>query len=189
MRRIPRLPCELCGLPRPPANERFCSMRCKNAQLSGAGHPCWSGGRHIGNGGYAVIKAPESPHAASNGYALEHIVVAEKALGHPLPEAAIVHHHDTTRSNNANTNLVICEDQAYHLLLHVRMRVLAVGGDPNTQAYCKGCSSLKPLGDFGTITTRKIGRTNKCRQYMRADERERYVPRQRAAHYNMKRNA
>ena len=37
---------------------------------------------------------------------------AIKALGKPLPEYAIVHHF--------NNELVLCEDQKYHMLLHMR---------------------------------------------------------------------
>ena len=48
-----------------------------------------------------------------------HRLAAEKVLGHPLPEKAIVHHHYGSPST-----LVICPDQAYHLLLHRRMKEL-----------------------------------------------------------------
>ena len=47
----------------------------------------------------------------------EHRLRAEKALGKPLPAKAIVHHHRGTMPT-----LVICPDQAYHLLIHARMR-------------------------------------------------------------------
>lgn len=51
-----------------------------------------------------------------------HIVVAEKALGKRLPPGAIVHHVDEDKLNYAGTNLVICPNQAYHMLIHQRMR-------------------------------------------------------------------
>jgi HNH endonuclease len=51
-----------------------------------------------------------------------HVLVAEKALGKPLPKGAIVHHVDGNTLNNAPSNLVICQDQAYHCLLHKRQR-------------------------------------------------------------------
>ncbi len=62
---------------------------------------------------------------ASGGVVLEHILIAEKALGYPLPIGAEVHHFDEHKSNNANGNLVICENHSYHALLHVRQRALA----------------------------------------------------------------
>lgn len=56
---------------------------------------------------------------------LEHIVKAEKALGRKLPRGAVVHHmNKIPHDNDTPLNLVICPDQAYHLLLHRRMRAL-----------------------------------------------------------------
>ena len=55
---------------------------------------------------------------------LLHLVIAERALGKPLPAGAIVHHMDEDSRNNEPTNLVICPDQAYHMLLHRRARAL-----------------------------------------------------------------
>jgi DNA-binding MarR family transcriptional regulator len=78
----------------------------------------------------------------------QHREIAEKALGKPLPEGAEVHHIDGTKRNNANRNLVICQDRAYHALLHVRARVVRAGGDPNTQRLCGRCKQLKPLSEF-----------------------------------------
>jgi hypothetical protein len=44
--------------------------------------------------------------------------LAEKALGKYLPPKACVHHHGPTE----NQCLVICQDQAYHMLLEQRTR-------------------------------------------------------------------
>jgi hypothetical protein len=55
---------------------------------------------------------------------LRHILIAEKALGRRLPNGAVVHHVDEDKSNDSNRNLVICENQSYHLLLHARIRAL-----------------------------------------------------------------
>lgn len=71
-----------------------------------------------------------------------HIVIAEAALGHPLPPGAVIHHVDDNKRNNANTNLVICQDHGYHLHLHVRTRVVRAGGNPNTQRICAACRKL-----------------------------------------------
>lgn len=63
----------------------------------------------------------------SDGYKIirgkgEHIIKAEKALGKKLPKGAIVHHVDEDKGNNENSNLVICPDHAYHMLIHARTR-------------------------------------------------------------------
>lgn len=57
----------------------------------------------------------------------EHIVVAERALGRRLPKGAIVHHVNLDTHDNRPSNLVICPSEAYHRLLHKRMRDAWVG--------------------------------------------------------------
>jgi hypothetical protein len=58
----------------------------------------------------------------------EHVLLAELALGHPLPPGAEVHHIDENKSNNEPSNLVVCPDRAYHRLLHLRADAFAACG-------------------------------------------------------------
>ena len=62
---------------------------------------------------------------------LTHTLVAETALGKPLPVGACVHHVNEIKIDNNNTNLVICPNDAYHKLLHRRMRALDACGNAN----------------------------------------------------------
>lgn len=55
----------------------------------------------------------------------EHRLLAEKALGKPLPEGAVVHHMGSPDDNHGPFKLVICPDQEYHMLLHKRMEACA----------------------------------------------------------------
>ena len=72
------------------------------------------------------------------GGSYEHVAVAERILGRPLPKGAVVHHVDENKSNNDPSNLVICESHAYHALLHARLRAFRATGNPNARkcAYC-----------------------------------------------------
>jgi hypothetical protein len=65
-----------------------------------------------------------------------HIVVAQRALGKPLPKGAEVHHVDEDKSNNAPCNLVVCPSNAYHQLLHVRTDALRACGNANFRRCC-----------------------------------------------------
>ena len=68
----------------------------------------------------------------------EHIEKAEKALGKMLPKGAQVHHVDENKSNNENTNLVICGSQKYHRLLHRRTRAYMSCGNAG-HVRCRHC--------------------------------------------------
>lgn len=83
-----------------------------------------------------------------HGSVLEHIAVVETSLGHPLQAGVQVHHVDGNRRNNANRNLVVCQDQSYHALLHTRADVVRAGGDPNTQKFCRRCQASHPFSEF-----------------------------------------
>ena len=69
---------------------------------------------------------------------MDHVRIAEKVLGKSLPVEAIVHHANEIRSDNRNDNLVICPDNAYHKLLHRRMRAIAASGHADWRkcGYC-----------------------------------------------------
>lgn len=97
---------------------------------TGLGHPNWNGGKTLDHG-YVLILKPDHPKANYYGYVREHILIAEKVLGKLLPEGAVVHHINENKADNRKENLVICENDAYHQLLHRRMRALKTCGNPN----------------------------------------------------------
>ena len=78
--------------------------------------------RSYNNQGYACIVVDKKSK-------LEHIHIAEKALGKPLPKGAIVHHVNERKWDNRNKNLVVCPSQEYHLMLHRRMKELGISFD------------------------------------------------------------
>jgi len=98
-------------------------------------HPSWRGGvtKNL-SVGYPGTRLPDHPNARANGYVLSHVLAASKALGKPVPPNAVVHHHTHTPEQ-----LVICENQGYHQLLHRRTRALRACGHADWLkcSYCK----------------------------------------------------
>lgn len=75
-------------------------------------------GRTINSKGYVTIWRDGKAYQ-------EHVYLAEKALGKKLPVGAQVHHMNENKADNFTPfNLIICPDQAYHILLHKRMKDL-----------------------------------------------------------------
>ena len=97
----------------------------------------WKGGRSINNGYVRINPEPEHPRFG-HGSIQEHVVIAERVLRKRLPLGAMVHHVNEDQIDNCPNNLVICQDQAYHKLIHVRTRAYKQTGNPNARK-CKFC--------------------------------------------------
>ena len=69
----------------------------------------------------------------------EHVVIVETLLGKTLPTSVRVHHWDRNRRNNEHSNLLVCPSEAYHQLIHRRMRAYEACGNANWERcrYCK----------------------------------------------------
>jgi hypothetical protein len=95
------------------------------------------------------VKAPYGLKENVGGRRLHrHRAIAERVVGRVLSSKVQVHHVDGNKRNFANTNLVICENAAYHQLLHLRTLALRAGADPNTHRLCSRCRTPKPFADF-----------------------------------------
>jgi len=97
------------------------------------------------------------------GNKLEHRVIVEKIIGQELPVKAVVHHIDGNRGNNDPSNLVVCNDDQHHRLIHRRARALKECGHPDWRQcyYCKQWDApenlyIPPKG--GAVEHRACGR-------------------------------
>src|SRR5438552_11919707 len=134
----------------------------------GPDHYNWNGGRFVpGNPKEPVtVYAPEHPRA-NHGRVKEHILVAERALGHLLPEQARVHHWNSMRQDNQPGNLLICENQGYHMLIEVRAKRIRDTGSLDLRRCC-GCKIAKPLADFDRKKKNWDGRNHYCKACKKA---------------------
>ena len=128
-----------------------------------SGHNSKLYSRVYGTSGYPGVSTGHGTAAAL------HRLRATRALGKPLPKGAVVHHADGTKDVKAP--LVICQNVQYHNLLHLRMRVLKAGGDPNTQRWCGSCRQFKPFAAFNKFRHASLGLSNYCRECSHAMKR------------------
>lgn len=111
--------------------------------------------RFLHAAGYVKALAPDHPRADQQGYVLEHILIAERALGKPLSLGTPVHHFNGDGRDNRNRNLVVCQDEAYHKVLHIRQKALAACGNASWRMcrYCRRYDSPKNLFIKGQCRT------------------------------------
>ena len=85
-------------------------------------------------------KYPKIRSPFSNTYKRNYVVQAEIALGKSLDSKHQIHHH-------SGTQLVICENQIYHRLLHDRTRALRTCGHADWRkcCFCKQYDNPKNL--------------------------------------------
>jgi len=132
-------------------------------------HPRWQGGRYVDKG-HVRVKCRSHPRSDAWGYVYEHLIIAEAALGRPLPTNAVIHHADGNGENNERKNLVVCENQSYHLLLHQRQRALSVSGHSGW-IKCAICGEYDNPENLYLYPNRGTGCHRQCR---RKYERDRY---------------
>ena len=103
-----------------------------------------------------------------------HRLIAEEALGKPLPEGVEIHHVDGNRANNIKSNLVLCPNKKYHQHLHARQRIQDAGYNPNHYHKCTDCEGFKPHKMFSKNRTRSSGYNNLCKSCDNLRQRARH---------------
>lgn len=81
---------------------------------------------------------PSIPAQRGTATVYQHTLLAEAALGRMLPAQVRIHHVNGDEADNAKGNLVLCQDDAYHMVLHMRQRALDACGNANWRKcpYC-----------------------------------------------------
>ena len=83
----------------------------KKSGRTGDKNPLWRGGFSIDKAGYVLNNRTRRR---------EHREIAERVLGRPLRRKEVVHHWKKPKSNNENSNLLICEHW-YHNWLEAKL--------------------------------------------------------------------
>jgi hypothetical protein len=109
----------------------------------------WRGGRVVASNGYVLIRVGWGHHLADvRGYAYEHRLVAERALGRRLAPGEISHHVDGDPQNNRPENLTVVPSHRHHRAAHRRRRDLRQPDAPNPEVACAcGCGARFPRYD------------------------------------------
>mgnify|MGYP001213340056 CR=1 FL=1 len=100
-----------------------------------------------------LVRCLGHPKATKKGYVYAHVLVVEKTLGKYLPPNVVIHHVDNNPRNNNASNLVVCENQQYHMLLHRRTTALRECGHANWRK----CNICQQYGQADTMSIVKQG--------------------------------
>ena len=103
-------------------------------------------------------------HTGTNSRIAEQIV--EKALERPLYSGEVIHHINGDPAINENWNLVLCEGESYHRLLHTRTKALLSCGNSKYRK-CWICQKYDDISNLN-ITGRTIEHLYCRREYMKS---------------------
>lgn len=149
----PRSCCSVAGCHAEHEAKGLCSMhyqRFRKTGKPGAAAKIHSGDWYVDAYGYKIVSGVR-----------EHVYVAEKVLGKPLPAGAIVHHVNGSVSDNANANLVICPSRAYHNLIHARERALDACGNASW-LLCPFCGKYDAPENLYIYPNRRAAKHREC---------------------------
>ena len=90
---------------------------------------------------------PKVPGNRKSRLVLMHRAIVERVLGYTLPKGVEIHHVNEDVNDFRNSNLVVCQDRAYHKLLHMRMRALRACGHADWRR-CVICKQYSPVEEL-----------------------------------------
>lgn len=144
-------------------NRRFASAE-KNGN--------WKGGRVIKRG-YFLIFMPGHPHREKHGYIYESRMIAEKTIGKILPLSAIFHHIDCAKGQINSNGIIVCQNRAYHRLLHKRINAYKASGHANWLKcpYCRKHDDPQNMRMKNLASGYLVGIHNECQNAYRKQKR------------------
>lgn len=106
-------------------------------------NPNWKGGRVVDPRGYVLIRVGVGHHLADvRGYAYEHRLKAEEALGRRLRQDEEVHHDDEIKGNNTPSNLEPLTSLEHGVRHRRGGKAAQMPGEPNITVLCAcGCGA------------------------------------------------
>ena len=81
------------------------------------------------------VYIPDHPYCSTSGTVYGYRLEVEKAIGRYLTPKEVIHHH---YNKDGSATLVLCPNQVYHKLLHLREEALRYCGNANWRR-CKFC--------------------------------------------------
>ena len=109
-----------------------------------------------------IVYKDERGYQRNSDNTREHRLIAEKVLNRKLKRNEIVHHIDYNKSNNKNSNLLIC-DRKYHNLIHARTDCILAGYSTNTHSRCSFHKCYEQIENFCKDKTQWNGLHAECR--------------------------
>jgi hypothetical protein len=166
----------------------FIGGNMKNCSISGCNNEYYAKGfcekhydknRKYGDplAGYERVKNGQE-YADKDGYMLKtvrskrifvHRIKMEEILGKKLPDSAKTHHIDGNHGNNQNGNLILCDSQAYHMLLHRRERAFKKCGHANWRK-CQYCNEYDDPNNLYVAPDGSCARHSECRRKYQRDK-------------------
>lgn len=113
----------------------------------------WEGGLKLHNHLYTEVFSPNHPYRNKKGYVAKHRLIVEKIIGRFLKPTEVVHHVNENTFDNWPCNLVACENNGYHTLLHQRKIALRECGNA-TWRKCKFCKTHDSVSNMTSAGNR-----------------------------------
>ncbi len=138
----------------------YCRNHCRKYRLYGNPNYVWPI-----NTGDGWLRRGYKYHLIDGKEVCEHTLIAEKALGKKLPKGVVVHHVNEIKTDNRNSNLLICTI-TYHRLIHTRIEALKESGNANHRR-CYLCRKYDDPNNLSFAKRGKVYHKHCASEYVR----------------------